>query len=555
MAHSPSVSSEVRVIAPAPQFKSEEPETSYDNFYSPYNRIFYDYFRYATLNRSDHRIRLLRIHPHEANEDDNATVKCDLIENVSLGDFSGQFTTLSYCAGDPNKTELVLVNGFHFNAFANLGHALRQARHFWNTHHADREFLLWADQVCINQSDTSERSHQVSFMGDIYGAAERVLVCLSTIEDRSGGFAWLLQFASDALTLHDSESRHMEHKKMFELEGLRTSDEDLLSGFEVFQRTIAGSHWWSRAWVRQELIRSIDAYFLASHDSLDFQSLAAAIDLLNKHTFFKASCPHKKHAVISSESCQACTVPAYHTSSTIASMVPTSLALLTMKPSIGSTLSAFPDLLDNLNHVYHCNASDPRDLVYACLGYSSHSYGIEPDYTPGTSFCDVSCQLARNIIEYRDNFDVLKLSLHRRGDRDGEFPSWVPDWRSARYQGSTRADEKALARQYVSFHPDEKGQRSRVLHTRGVLLSADDTLVSSIQREGVDGNFLRDDEEVWLLQGSNEIFTFRPKGSYHELVGYIWKYNGRYSVPTGWINELATLVENNHPAVKTIRIC
>jgi hypothetical protein len=172
MAHSPSVYSEVRVIAPAPQFKSEEPETSYDNFYSPYNRIFYDYFRYATLNRSDHRIRLLRIHPHEANEDDNATVKCDLIENVSLGDFSGQFTTLSYCAGDPNKTELVLVNGFHFNAFANLGHALRQARHFWNTHHADREFLLWADQVCINQSDTSERSHQVSFMGDIYGAAE-----------------------------------------------------------------------------------------------------------------------------------------------------------------------------------------------------------------------------------------------------------------------------------------------------------------------------------------------------------------------------------------------
>jgi hypothetical protein len=57
-------------------------------------------------------------------------------------------------------------------------------------------------------------------------------------------------------------------------------------------------------------------------------------------------------------------------------------------------LRNYSSLRENLSGVYECCASDPRDLIYACLGYSSSSYDIEPDYKSETSFCDVCCQLA-----------------------------------------------------------------------------------------------------------------------------------------------------------------
>jgi hypothetical protein len=150
MALPSSASGDTSEIASASQFEAEELKTKYDSFYTLSNLSFYDSFQYRTLNPADRRIRLRRVHPHEAIEDDNATIKCDLIDDVFLDEYTGRFTTISYCAGDPHKTETVLVNGVCFNAFANLGHALRQARHFWKTNHADRQLLLWADQVCID---------------------------------------------------------------------------------------------------------------------------------------------------------------------------------------------------------------------------------------------------------------------------------------------------------------------------------------------------------------------------------------------------------------------
>ncbi|OAL47211.1 hypothetical protein IQ07DRAFT_634187 [Pyrenochaeta sp. DS3sAY3a] len=39
--------------------------------------------------------------------------------------------------------------------------------------------LVWIDQLCINQSDNDERSHQVSLMGSIYSAARQVIIWVS----------------------------------------------------------------------------------------------------------------------------------------------------------------------------------------------------------------------------------------------------------------------------------------------------------------------------------------------------------------------------------------
>ncbi len=42
----------------------------------------------------------------------------------------------------------------------------------------DRPRRLWADQICINQDDVVERSHQVTLMNAIYQGAAKVLVWL-----------------------------------------------------------------------------------------------------------------------------------------------------------------------------------------------------------------------------------------------------------------------------------------------------------------------------------------------------------------------------------------
>jgi hypothetical protein len=47
---------------------------------------------------------------------------------------------------------------------------------------------IWADAICINQSDVEEKTEQVRMMGDIYEAAQIVVIWLGPEEhsDRAG---------------------------------------------------------------------------------------------------------------------------------------------------------------------------------------------------------------------------------------------------------------------------------------------------------------------------------------------------------------------------------
>ncbi|KAK4209842.1 heterokaryon incompatibility protein-domain-containing protein [Rhypophila decipiens] len=72
----------------------------------------------------------------------------------------------------PGGSAAIRCNDALFPVTPNLHWALHRAALFSDN------IYLWADGVCINQSDLSERSSQVSFMGDIYARAERVLVCM-----------------------------------------------------------------------------------------------------------------------------------------------------------------------------------------------------------------------------------------------------------------------------------------------------------------------------------------------------------------------------------------
>jgi hypothetical protein len=41
-----------------------------------------------------------------------------------------------------------------------------------------RKCILWIDSICIDQSSTEERNHQVALMGDVYSMASEVIIWL-----------------------------------------------------------------------------------------------------------------------------------------------------------------------------------------------------------------------------------------------------------------------------------------------------------------------------------------------------------------------------------------
>lgn len=93
---------------------------------------------------------------------------CEL--NQVLLEDSPAYCALSYVWGDRSSMRLINLNNASFLVTSNLEAALRRLRH------PTRSLHLWVDMLCIDQSSTDERTHQVNLMSSIYsGAREAVL--------------------------------------------------------------------------------------------------------------------------------------------------------------------------------------------------------------------------------------------------------------------------------------------------------------------------------------------------------------------------------------------
>jgi Heterokaryon incompatibility protein (HET) len=75
-------------------------------------------------------------------------------------------------SNNTSETQEIRLNHHDFSVTQNLHAALRRLRLKENCR------VLWVDTLCINQSEISERNHQVGFMRDIYQDSEKVLIWL-----------------------------------------------------------------------------------------------------------------------------------------------------------------------------------------------------------------------------------------------------------------------------------------------------------------------------------------------------------------------------------------
>lgn len=197
-------------------------------------------FKYSPLVGKD-SIRLLVIQPGQPGSD----IHCDLIHTTLAechDNVFDHYTALSYVWGDQTNKRTIFVNDIAFEVTSNLFDALDDIR---DEHRSPR---LWADAICINQTDFAERSSQVALMRQIYSFASFTIIYLGKSNDDCDG-------AIRAIHRSKFEDHH----------GV------------VLNAQILTRPWFSRVWVYQELVLSRAPVIQVGRDRVRWDALHATV--------------------------------------------------------------------------------------------------------------------------------------------------------------------------------------------------------------------------------------------------------------------------------------
>jgi hypothetical protein len=522
--------------------REPEPAPCYDNFYSPENRTFYAQKPYQPLSSSHRQLRLLKLLSPSISEEH--TLSFQLLDQVPLEEAQENYTALSYCAGDPKKTAPILVNGITFNAFANLGLALEEAVVYWREKGLDWEKdYLWADQICINQSNTDERSHQVGMMRDIYAGAARVLICLDVTESEnkgSVGMQWVrdqipeiiqhfglrrsteLEEALRFWSEHNNTELWSKSRKQ-KYEHLQGFPQGIVAFLELILRP-----WWRRAWICQEFIFAWQADFASGGVSVPWQVFSSILSFYYRDfsIFLDPLSGHrpKHYNKIWSRSTISYLETRY--GDQLGTLIAAASNLFNQKAEwTGPT-----DIKVWLEHARSCETSDPRDKIFAFLALASPGYNIEPDYSPSKSLDVLLIEITSRILNFEKSFAFLLFikggneESNRGYANDGSLPSWIPDW-TARHDSPRRSDRQWRKPQLFSQFPpsvmpggilklegfkfDDVGEmheRQYLTHTRKGLI--------------LHGNEARQYDSLWYFPaaGFGVMIVLRPNGDYFKFI-------------------------------------
>jgi hypothetical protein len=332
--------------------------------------------------------RLLHIIPAD---DPSHPIQCRL--SHTLLENADPFIAVSYAWGDRHDTRRIELEGHLISVTSNLYYALQSLRS------ASTPAIVWADAVCINQSNISERNAQVTAMARIFAAAESVAVHLGP-ESSDSGLA--MQF------MRDLSAANGQPEPVLGPHFLNRSDSDSRVGalVRLFERD-----YWNRHWVVQEIANARELTISCGSETVSWDVYVAAMGVLDL--------------------CSARLGRVYDWDPYVTTDGTTWAGLLRLHASggfinLGLGPYTFLAALDR-NRMKMC--ADPRDKVYGILGLLSdfrrEQIGQVVDYNLGVA--EVYIKAAVHIITSTRELRVLLHAFpsERRLDR---LPSWVPDW-------------------------------------------------------------------------------------------------------------------------------
>jgi hypothetical protein len=248
------------------------------------------------------------------------------------------------------------------------------------------------DAVCINQTDTGKRNHQVFMMNRLYSAAERVLVWLGEARDHSDTAMKRLKELADGQEMTVTEKRTL-RRLIFDC--------------------LIDRDWWGRLWVVQEVVLAkSDPIMICGPSSLPWSIFMKGYRAAGLGTVKAAE--HHEKGVERLSQCHALYVlwRRYHS-------------------HIDSKGFRFSDMSLGciLRYTKDFRSTDPRDKIYGSLRLLSMSERetMKPDYQKPTEL--VYLEATQHLLEH-DNYSFLSLFSFSTSGKglSKASPSWVPDF-------------------------------------------------------------------------------------------------------------------------------
>ncbi len=372
-------------------------------------------------------IRLIRLAPSESV---SAHLQCRLVHSHLAHYPDIHHECISYAWGPATLTATLDIEGRVKMITETLAEALRAFRK------TDKPRILWADAVCIDQDNATEKGSQVGMMNEIYAYADCVLVWLGPPDDRTAHVYDLLThlcavsaeygIKQERITFGDwlvnetwDEAAPIlpEHKK--KLDSI-ASDYDF-HGMDGFY----GRSWFTRKWIIQEIAfaRGQGIQLHCGPYSISWDDFITAARVQYR-SVMRATL--KNHRL---------PINFQYTKE-----IETTRARLHCQQQYC--------LLRNFKQLKTSNCSNDLDHVYAILNMrGTKDIEMRPDYTLSVS--EAYIKLAQTMLEgglhvsvfsyagiahrlagpFASNENIVPNETASTNDICKVLPSWVPDWR------------------------------------------------------------------------------------------------------------------------------
>lgn len=334
----------------------------------------------------DH-IRILVLSP-SSNHDAPLTGRYEVQHLKSLDeplseDDPENYEAISYTWETHSYASSVIVDGEHVPIPLNLQHALVRFRD------ATKERRLWVDSVSIKMSNLIERANHILIMRRIYQSATRVLMWLGEDSEKCHG---AIQFLNKINQTTDIDQVLRGNSSAVEWN---------------FVRALLLRHYFTRAWVVQEVAAARKATIYFGSESIDWRKFVFGISIFDQRSLlYPTEIPDYMSAPLK-----------------VANRFITIVRTCFHRDSFGHAQEPALSLEKLVFDLSGCDASDPRDKIYAFLAIAADIHPEHPEIVPDYSepVEKVYLKFYRFCIHSKRSLDIILLPWNEEHPLFGQW--------------------------------------------------------------------------------------------------------------------------------------